>query len=63
MIDKIPDGMFVVGNKLYGECCGCGKIVRINKSIFGSLHICSFSEEESLIVEDPGLENIDLPEH
>jgi hypothetical protein len=30
----------IVGNKIYDVCPTCGKIIRINKTILGSLHIC-----------------------
>ena len=30
-----------VGNKLYAKCKECGSLVRINKPIFGSLHVCA----------------------
>lgn len=30
----------VVGNKIYARCDVCGKIVCLNKTIFGALHIC-----------------------
>lgn len=38
---KIRPGEIVrVGNKLYGVCNDCHGIIRIDKPIFGSLHIC-----------------------
>jgi hypothetical protein len=30
----------IVGDKMYRMCADCGKIVCINKTIFGSLHFC-----------------------
>jgi len=33
--------IFQVGNKLMGRCAECGQIVRIDKPILGSLHICT----------------------
>ena len=42
---KKPPGTFIVGNKLMGRCKDCGKIVQINKTIFGSLHFCLTDEE------------------
>jgi hypothetical protein len=35
----------VLGNKLYGVCPNCGKIVRMDKPLFGSFHICTTEEE------------------
>lgn len=37
--------MIFAGNQIWDHCQICGKFVRINKPIFGSLHIC-LSEEE-----------------
>ncbi len=45
MIKNLPSGTFVVGNKLMGRCVDCGKLVQINKTIFGSLHLCLTNEE------------------
>jgi len=28
------------GDKAFNTCADCGKLVQINKSIFGSLHLC-----------------------
>ena len=43
--------MIVTHGKLYDFCTACGKLVRINKPIVGSLHVCSGrrhkEEEES----------------
>ena len=32
--------MIQVGNKLIERCVDCGKLVRVNKWLFGSMHIC-----------------------
>jgi|APCry1669193181_1035450.scaffolds.fasta_scaffold90610_3 hypothetical protein len=37
--------MKIVGKKLLDVCQDCGQIVRIDKPIFGSLHICTTPEE------------------
>lgn len=37
--------MIVTGGKIYETCEACGKLVRINKPIFGSLHCCSGRSE------------------
>lgn len=40
--ERLDSGEFaVVGKGLYGCCEGCGKVIRINKPIIGSLHICA----------------------
>lgn len=45
MSDKLPHGVFVVGTKLMGVCQVCGKLVRLDKPLFGSMHICLSDEE------------------
>lgn len=35
-----PDTFIIAGNKIYDRCKKCNKMVRINKFIFGGLHIC-----------------------
>ena len=35
----------ILGNKIYRRCCDCGKIVHINKWLFGGLHVCLTEEE------------------
>lgn len=37
--------MIIAGNGIYMVCLWCGKLVKLNKFIFGSLHVC-LSEEE-----------------
>ena len=39
------DKWFVHGNSFYGICDACGKLVKVNKFFFGSLHICLTEEE------------------
>lgn len=36
-----PGEVVVVGNKLYGCCADCHSVIRLDKPIFGSLHICA----------------------
>lgn len=38
--------MRIVGNKLMAVCCNCGKIIRANKPLLGSFHICTTDEEQ-----------------
>lgn len=33
--------MIVTGGKIYEWCAQCGRLVRLNKPILGSLHVCS----------------------
>lgn len=42
---NLPPGTFVVGNKLMSKCAECGKLVQINKALFGDLHFCLTDEE------------------
>ena len=37
-----------VGNKLYERCPDCGKIVCLNKFLFGGIHICLTPEEKAI---------------
>ena len=50
-MNNLPDGFFIVGNKLMAKCEACGKIVRVDKLIFGSLHCCVLAEEEKILLE------------
>ena len=43
VVSRLPNGMFRFGNKLYAQCKECGSVVRINKPIIGSLHLCTDS--------------------
>ncbi len=45
---KLPKNCFMVGKKLMGICSDCGSIVRIDKPIFGSIHLCLNEEERKL---------------
>ena len=38
----------IIGNKIYDICNGCGKIICLNKWLFGSIHICTTEEEQRL---------------
>ena len=39
--------MIVAGNKIYDVCQKCGELVKINKFLFGSMHLC-VSDEVSM---------------
>ena len=43
----IPSYVWVVGNRMYAVCLSCQKVVCINKSVFGSLHICVGDEGDN----------------
>jgi hypothetical protein len=43
---NLPPGAFIVGSKIYCRCEECGSLVRINKPIFGDLHLCLTEEEK-----------------
>lgn len=43
--DDFPEGFFVVDGKLFGICHDCGKLIRWNKPLLGSLHFCSSAWE------------------
>lgn len=33
--------LIITNGKIYGYCLNCGKLVRINKPIIGSMHVCA----------------------
>jgi len=37
--------MRIIGGRLFDVCRDCGGIVRLDKPLFGSLHICTTDEE------------------
>lgn len=37
---RLPADFFVLNGKIYGICAGCEKLVRIDKPIIGSFHLC-----------------------
>lgn len=37
--------MIFTGQKVFGVCQDCGKVVRIDKFLFGSMHLCLSPEE------------------
>ena len=51
MKNNIPNGCFVVGKAIMCHCKDCGKLVRLNKLLLGSLHICLTEEEKKLKYE------------
>ena len=44
-LKREKDNLIVVRGKIYIVCSDCGKLVQVNKFLFGSLHVC-LSEEE-----------------
>lgn len=45
-----PDEVLIVGASMYSTCDKCGTFVKINKFIFGSLHICVSEEKANMNV-------------
>lgn len=41
LIDLKPGQIAAVDGKLYGRCAMCRSIVRVDKWLFGSLHLCA----------------------
>ena len=42
LIDELRKGNLVfVGRGVYGRCNRCGCLVKVNKILFGSLHLCT----------------------
>ena len=39
--------LIIAGSKIYGTCIYCHSLVRLNKPIFGSLHICLTDAERA----------------
>lgn len=39
--------LIIAGNKIYAFCGECGSLVRVNKPIVGSLHLCSLEKEKN----------------
>ena len=37
--------ILVASGKIYRVCADCGDLVRVNKPIFGSIHLCTTEEE------------------
>ena len=45
--DWEPGEIRQLGRKAYGLCADCGRLVRIDKPVLGSLHLCNPGEEGS----------------
>jgi hypothetical protein len=39
--------MRIINGKIYAVCYGCGKIIRVNKPLIGSVHFCTTEEEKN----------------
>lgn len=39
--------IIAVGSKLFGLCRDCGSIVRIDKPVLGSFHLCTPKKEDT----------------
>ena len=44
MNEPAPANIFAINGKSYGVCQDCGQLVRIDKPILGSLHLCMLGE-------------------
>lgn len=44
-----PDDLIFAGNGIWGFCKYCHNLVRLNKPILGSLHICVTESERQAI--------------
>ena len=40
-LDLKPGQLVAVNGKIYGRCAECKEIVRVDKWLFGSLHLCT----------------------
>jgi hypothetical protein len=40
------------GNKIYDVCQDCGKLVRLNKPLLGSVHFCIYPADKPLTEEN-----------
>lgn len=40
-LDLKPGQIVAVNGKIYGRCAECKEIVRVDKWLFGSLHLCT----------------------
>jgi len=39
--------MIIAGNQIWDTCADCGKFIRVNKPVFGSLHFCLTDKERA----------------
>ncbi len=44
--------MITAGNGIYETCSYCGRLVRLNKPMLGSLHLCLTTEERDQVDRD-----------
>lgn len=45
--------MLIAGEGIYDTCPRCGKLVKLNKFLFGDLHLCSLDEtRDEKIIKD-----------
>lgn len=45
-LEKLRKGKLVrIGNSVFGLCSDCLALIKVNKFIFGSLHLCLTEEE------------------
>jgi hypothetical protein len=46
LIDIKPGQIVAVGSKIYGRCLACRDLVRVDKWLVGSLHLCVALKED-----------------
>jgi ribosomal protein S14 len=46
--------LIVVGGKIYARCPECGRLVRLNKPVIGSIHYCPQDFKEPASAGDAG---------
>lgn len=51
MRTSLPDGVWVFGEGMYAVCPWCENIVKLNKFLVGSLHVCLTDEERAAKVQ------------
>lgn len=54
--------MKVIGSSIYAVCDTCGDIVKLNKFIIGSLHICALPEDDQEEIKRQRIMNNNLLE-
>ena len=44
LMNHLPPGCWVIGRTIYCQCARCNKVVRVNKPIIGSMHLCAMND-------------------
>ena len=48
MTIDLPGGRWLSGGKIFGTCEMCEKVVRLDKPLIGSMHLCLEQEERQV---------------